>query len=333
MRHTDKRAALSDAVLGLVDAVPSGEDAPASRGIVSRALEVHKAGLTERVEILEAERSTEEASGLRVVRLDPAQVHDPLPPDRDSRSFSDPAFASLQASIAEKGQDVPITVRRAADGSGYDLAAGRRRLAACKALGLQVLARVLTLGDDELLALQYRENAERSDVSPWERGCWLAELAARGLSTTRLASLLGLSQPMIVEYLKLGRLPRQLVHRLSDPRQLSIGDGRRLHAHLVRDDGALARMLAVLGDSEGLPLRVQLGRALTAATGRPAPRSLPLRGRVVVDGDGRKLATVTQSGAQWVFRLAPGIEDRAASFMADRLPELFRQWQAGRGQT
>ena len=169
-----------------------------------------------------------------MLRLEPNLIRDPLPPDRDARSFADPVFAALTASISENGQDVPITVRPGADGKGYELAAGRRRLAACKMLGISVLARVLSLDDEALLALQYRENAERSDISPWERGRWLAELARRGHSTTHLATLLGLSQPMIVEYLKLGRLPEDIMQHLSDPRELSVSDGRRLHALLVR---------------------------------------------------------------------------------------------------
>ena len=44
-------------------------------------------------------------------------------------------------------------------------------------------------------------------------------------------------------------------------------------------------------------------------------------------------ATVTQSGSQWIFRWAPGIDERAVDYMAEHLPDLFRQWQAERKMT
>ncbi|MDX6752162.1 ParB/RepB/Spo0J family partition protein [Geminicoccaceae bacterium 1502E] len=332
MRQTDKRAALSRSVLDLAGAAAPATPAPpvekpsaAGRGIVGQALDVHKQGLLERVAELEAARSSEEASGVRLVELNPGQVRERLPADRDGRALRDPAFEELKASIRDKGQDTPIVVRRA--GPGYELAAGRRRLAACRELELPVLARVMDLDDDAMLALQYRENAERADISVWERGRWFARLASeQGRSTTQLARLFGISQPSIVEYLKLGRLPEPLIGRLADPRELSLSDGRRLHAAASGDAAALERMVVALDDAEGLTTREQLARALAAAAGKgraaPVPRSA-LRGRVVVDARGRKLLTITRSGNQWIYRWAPEVDEATVSAMADRLAALL----------
>lgn len=334
MRQTDKRAALSRSVLDLAGAAAPGQEkqeqagerqSAAGRGIVGQALDMHKQGLLERVAELEAARSSEEATGVRLVSLDPAQIRERLPADRDPRALQDPAFEELKSSIRDKGQDTPVVVRRV--GQGYELAAGRRRLAACRELQIPVLARVMDLDDDAMLALQYRENAERADVSVWERGRWFARLASeQGRSTTQLARLFGISQPSIVEYLKLGRLPDALTGRLGDPRELSLSDGRRLHAAMAGDAATLERMVAALEESDGLATREQVARAVAAAAGKAraaaAPRS-GLRGRVVVDARGRKLLTITRSGNQWIYRWAPEVDEATVSAVADRLATLL----------
>ncbi|MCS6877843.1 MAG: ParB/RepB/Spo0J family partition protein [Geminicoccaceae bacterium] len=324
MRQTDKRAALSASIAALREETPAS-GAGAARGIVGRALELHREGLLERLKALESARGTADPGDL-LVRIDPARIDDPLPPDRHPRAFADAAFAELKRSIAERGQDSPIVVR--AKGERFELATGRRRLAVCRELGIPVLARVLPLDEEGMLALQYRENEERANVSAFERGRWFARLAEAGWSTTRLAALTGLSQPSIVAYLKLGRLPEALIEGLSEPRALTLKDGARLTEALEADPGALARMVAALSESSGRPVREQLARALAAARGAPSPKP-KLAGRAILDREGRKLATLTRSGNQWILRWAPAIEEEAIAWIAARLPELVHAWRSG----
>jgi ParB family chromosome partitioning protein len=343
----DKRQALSRSILGLPDPPPAAGPAPAPAapaaspvGIVGTALDLHREGLADKLTRLsgklaqlEAERGEDAKQGDRLLWLEPDQVEDRLPADRDPGAFSDAGFSSLKASLAAHGQHVPVLVRPAPAGEGrYEIAAGRRRLAACRALGLPVLARVLLLDDEAMLALQYRENAEREDVSLLERGRWFVRLAEeRGLSTTRIAGLVGLSQPMVVEYQKLGRLPRALLDRLADPRALTLAEGRRLAAALAAPE-ALAAMLAALETAgAGLSTRAQVGLALAAATGAaPAGNAtqnakhapLPL-----LDADGRRVGVLTRSGAQWVCRFARDLDPEAVAFVAARIPELLAAWR------
>lgn len=323
MRQMDKRAALAASIEALQD-VDKRQGADPPKGIVGRALEVHKEGLLEKLRALEEARAGAVPGVDRVLRIDPALIDEPLPADRDSRSFADAAFEALKASISERGQDVPVTVR--AKGDRFELAAGRRRLAACRALGLPVLARVLPLDDEAMLALQYRENVERSDVTAYERARWLAALAARGWTTTRLAALTGLSQPSIIDYLRLGRLPEALLGRLSDPRLLTLADGRRLQAVLDADPKALDRMLEALEGAAGKPTREQLRRMFEAARRPPLEQSRSLRGRIVLDRAGHKLVTITRSGNQWLYRWAPEVDEAAIAWVADRLAALLAEW-------
>ncbi len=74
----------------------------------------------------------------------------------------------LMASIAQNGQRVPILVRPL-DGDRYTLIYGRRRLEACRALGVRVRAIVTEAEDDQALRDQLLENQERRDLSFIER--------------------------------------------------------------------------------------------------------------------------------------------------------------------
>jgi ParB family chromosome partitioning protein len=260
---------------------------------------------------------------------------DRLPPDRAEQAFRDKTYEALKASISAHGQHVPIVVRAAPGEPGrYEIAAGRRRLVACRELSLKVLARALPLDDNAMLSLQYRENAEREDVSTFERGRWFARLAdERGLSTTAIAAIVGLAQPTVSDHLGLARLPEELVELLEDPRELSLADGRRLRA-VLNTEGALERMAAALNEGRAASgTKAQVALALRAAASPGARTALALavreKGRPIVGSDGRRLGFLTQSGEQWVCRFDRTIQVEAINWLADQIPVLLERWRGG----
>jgi ParB family transcriptional regulator, chromosome partitioning protein len=81
----------------------------------------------------------------------------------------------LKASIARNGQRVPILVRPT-EGDRYSLIYGRRRLEACRELGIKVRAIVTEMEGDQALRDQLLENQERRDLSFIERALVAAAL-------------------------------------------------------------------------------------------------------------------------------------------------------------
>jgi ParB family chromosome partitioning protein len=112
------------------------------------------------------------------VFLDPESVDDLLPRDRLRGRAEGREFDELLADIKQNGQNDAITVRRLSTGT-HEIAAGRRRLEACKRLGRQVLARVRELEDQAMLRIQYSENERRADISALERARWFSEVRDR----------------------------------------------------------------------------------------------------------------------------------------------------------
>lgn len=326
--QSDKRKALRSSILDLAGtggtALPSRSR---SKSIVGSALEAHEEGLAERIASLEAERETAIADGVHLIELDPDEITDTLPRDRVDAAFEDDEFGHFKQSIAEDGQYVPILVRRAA-GRGYEIAAGRRRLAACKALGRKVLARVTALDDDAMLTLQYRENAERENISTFERAQWLAAVAERHeLSTTDMAARFDMSQPSVVEYLKIARLPKEFTGVLHDPRDLTIAEGRKLHA-AFKDIGndALERMLNAARMSSDPSTAAQIRAALNAVS-RPRKVSEKPKQRKIMDASGTRIMTFTALGKNRSFQFDGKVEEGAVDYVAERVADLVAEWR------
>jgi len=82
---------------------------------------------------------------------------------------------SLKSSIEANGQRVPILVRPY-EGDRYSLIYGRRRLEACRELGIPIRAIVTETNGDQSLKDQLLENQERRDLSFIERALVAAAL-------------------------------------------------------------------------------------------------------------------------------------------------------------
>jgi ParB family chromosome partitioning protein len=274
--------------------------------------------------------------------LDPATVVDVLPADRLPGAFVDSSFDELLEDISANGQHDAITVRPTQN--GFEIASGRRRLQACQRLGIQVLARIRSLDEEAMLAVQFAENERRQDISAVERARWLAQVKERyGKQVQQLADDYKLDRTTVSLYLRLARLPDDIVQRLVDARALPMLKARRLMAALEQDAGALARVIGALDSQlsnlEARGLRPspedQVEVAIRTAEGRSLPRAseditaaIPNDKRVIVHR-GRRVGTLIRNGGQWVVRFASTIDDAMVLAIADRLSSLMEQIENG----
>lgn len=265
--------------------------------------------------------------------LDPALLSDTLPRDRLPGAFDGNEFEALLEDIRANGQNDAITVRQR-PGGGYEIAAGRRRLEACRRLGLPVLARRRELDDAGMLRVQFSENERREDISALERARWFAEVRARmRLQGRELATQFGLDPSTFSLYLRLARFPSEITDRLRSPRKLAMLRARRVMEAVEADPDALPRIIAALdsqlqaasGDAAGIDPDDQIAVLMRAAEGRAsAPAggaSQPERRHIVHQG--RRIGTLTRNGGQWVFRFATALPDAVVQSLADRLPSLL----------
>ncbi|MBF5007291.1 ParB/RepB/Spo0J family partition protein [Diaphorobacter caeni] len=142
--------------------------------------------------------------------------------NRDPKHFETVQFQQLKLEIENSGGNVvPIKVRPVADGK-YEIVYGHRRHEACRQLGLEVLALVDNLDDVGLFVEMERENRNRDDLSPWEKGVWYQSILKRGLfpSHRKLADAIGLDQSTVSRAITIAELPQQVVDAFASPLDL-----------------------------------------------------------------------------------------------------------------
>jgi ParB family transcriptional regulator, chromosome partitioning protein len=280
-------------------------------------------------------------SAAEFVLLDTDLVQDLQPIERLSHAFRDAAFQDLLRDIEAQGQNDAITVRPARSGAGYEIAAGRRRLQACRQLGRSVLARVRDLDDEAMDRVQFAENERRKDICTIERARWFAAVQdRRGLTARDLAQRFGLDRTTVVHYLRIAKLPGTIVEKFVDPKALSLLKARRLMDAVEADIDAEARIVAEL-DRQAAAAAArggavdptqQVDLAIKAAEGRRGANNHKPEDDTGRDAErrpiinrGRRLGTLTRSGGQWIIRFAASAPEGLARRVADRIAEIAEE--------
>lgn len=194
--------------------------------------------------------------GAKAARLlDPVEIRHSRFANRDTRSFSTPAFEELKSEVASAGGNVqPIKVRPVTDG-GYEVVFGHRRLEACKQLGLQVLAMVDSIDDQTLFVEMDRENRGRKDLSPWEQGVMYRRALSEGLfpSNRKLADAVGADLSAMGKALALADLPQEVIDAFPTPFEIQFRWSKPLKDALEADMSAVLNRAKAI-KSAGSPL-------------------------------------------------------------------------------
>ncbi|NUH63754.1 plasmid partitioning protein RepB [Sulfitobacter sp. S0837] len=140
---------------------------------------------------------------------------------------------TLVESIRESGQQVPVLLRAAASGSGfeYEPVYGRRRIAACRILGIPVKAYIGELDDNALVVAQGLENAERLENSYIEKSAFITQLLDSGMKTGMIERALNIPKG---EVSRMAKVIREIPSELIDAIGPAHGIGRRPWGELAK---------------------------------------------------------------------------------------------------
>ncbi len=173
-------------------------------------------------------------------------------PNQPRSGFDQDSIDSLAASIVAVGLLQPIVVR--AEGEGYVLVAGERRLRAVKQVGLASIAAVIRSESDDGTNLTEAlvENLQREDLNALEEAAAYKHLLEDfGITHDEIALKVGKSRSAVTNTLRLLQLPAPIQRMLIEG-DLSQGHARAL---LGSDDEAYAVHIAQRSVAEGWTVR------------------------------------------------------------------------------
>ncbi|MBN9621055.1 MAG: ParB/RepB/Spo0J family partition protein, partial [Actinobacteria bacterium] len=187
--------------------------------------------------------------GARFAELPITSIHANAKQPR--QAFDEDALAELAHSVREFGVLQPVVVR--ADGEGYELVMGERRLRAATAAGLETIpAIVRSPADDAMLRDALLENIHRAQLNPLEEAAAYQQLLEEfGTTHDELAQRIGRSRPQISNTIRLLNLPVAVQRRVAAG-ILSAGHARAL---LSLEDADQQDDLATRIVAEGLSVR------------------------------------------------------------------------------
>ncbi|EDL49923.1 ParB/RepB/Spo0J family partition protein [Erythrobacter sp. SD-21] len=147
------------------------------------------------------------------------------------------AISGLVESIREDGQQVPVVVRVSSTSGRYEIIAGSRRAKAIRIINANgggpqrlLLAEVRDLDDKAAWKLASAENAERKDISPYERALnWQQALVSLFENNqAELARSLNVHRSVVSRMIDLANLPQEIVDLVSRPEALSVHTAEKL---------------------------------------------------------------------------------------------------------
>lgn len=232
----------------------------------------------------------------------------------------DEGFEALKNSIRDGGQQVPILVRRSKVAEGrFEAIYGRRRLRACRELGIKVRANVQDVDDATALLAKGLENAARRNLSFYEKARFADAIQAAGHESGTVRQVLNLSASGLSHLTKvtqnvpsrvgdlIGAAPKSGRPRWTDLAELFLE--RKLTEKVALD--LLTKISASLTSDERLEALIKEANKRGAKVSSGPREITPMDGVVIKASRGSVSLSVKKSGtsAEFASWLESNLED------------------------
>lgn len=119
-------------------------------------------------------------------------------------------------SIRTSGQEIPVLLRyRRGHGPRYEVVYGRRRIAACRALGIKVKAYIKEMDEREALVSQALENSARLERSFIEQAVFATRLEEQGFERSEICEVLAVDKGTLSKLINVARdVPDSVIFKI-----------------------------------------------------------------------------------------------------------------------
>lgn len=255
--------------------------------------------------------------------IEPAMILGWGPQDRlgvELTAVNSADVEELAESIRASGQQVPVLLRPSKEKDGhFEVIYGRRRILACRHLGIAVKALIRTLDDTEALMAKGLENASRTDLSYYERARFAKAILEQGHSRGEVCEALAISKNTLSQ---LERITKHIPDAVGDRIGAAPGAGRPKWMSLAAafESGRLKELAAldVISGCDPESSSDERLNAILTDVGRRGAREHardernPLAGVSIKSSGSSVSLTVTRSGnmsafAEWLDRHLDGL--------------------------
>jgi ParB family chromosome partitioning protein len=243
----------------------------------------------------------------------------------------------LIESIRTSGQQLPALLRyRRGVGPRYEVVYGRRRIAACRALGIKVKAYIKEMDQREALVSQALENSARLERSFIEQAIFAIKLEEQGFTRAEIGDVLAVDKGTLSKLIGVARdLPDVLIYAIGaahDAGRRPWLELRRLvkietavtgaeMLSLVPENGTPTEKLSVLIESlQAAEGRSKKAIGLEAKPASPNPLSRLKDGPVLFKAKGKRL----------MIEVSEHKERDFIGFVEANLERLYDEWKKNR---
>lgn len=240
---------------------------------------------------------------------------------RDRFDIQD-GLEDLVASIKASGQRLPVLLRRVRGGPlPYEVVYGRRRIEACRQLGIDVQAYISEMDDREALISQGLENAARLQRSFIEQAVYAEQLLNHSFSRDEVCDVLAIDKTTLSRMLGIAEaVPAALIAAIGPAHD----SGRRpwmqmREALSAQPQLTEAALLAMVPTDCASTERLQA--VLNALTKRPAAAQTMSSKRVL-----REKLTIERSPKKLAIRCADKSLTGFTAYLDDRLDQILEDY-------
>lgn len=240
----------------------------------------------------------------------------------------------LIESIRSSGQQLPALLRyRRGAGPRYEVVYGRRRIAACRALGVKVKAYIKEMDQREALVSQALENSARLERSFIEQAIFATRLEEQGFSRAEIGDVLAVDKGTLSKLLSVAReVPDTVIYRIGAAHDAGRRPWLELRRLIKIENAPATETLLSLIPEQGTPAE-KLAATITAlqkmesaalSTSRSQSKRLPAAAPRSL---GAAPVAVKAKGRRLVIEVAERTEQGFISFVEENLKRLYDDWK------